>query len=87
MEAISTMVQRRMHFATVLGARVLRLGYLPPLLCHISGLRSMHKHPSTVSRYVSAYVRVSTQTGYYLFEIEVARLRLRLVRLRLPSGR
>lgn len=87
MEAVSTMVQRCMHFATVLDARVLLLGYSPPLLCHISGLRSMHKHPFTVSRYVSVYVCVSTKTGYYLLEIEVARLRLRLVRLRLPSGR
>lgn len=72
MEAVSTMVQRCMHFATVLDARVLLLGYSPPLLCHISGLRSMHKHPSTVSRYVSVYVCVSTKRG-----IVCLRLRLR----------
>lgn len=48
MEAVSTMVQRRMHFATVLDARV--LGYLPSWLYHTSGLRSMHKHPMYVYR-------------------------------------
>lgn len=77
-KAVSTIVQRRMHFATVLDARVL-LGYSSSLLYHISGLHSMRKHLFIHCKYWMDGC-VSTNTGYYLFEVEaeveVARLRL-----------